>query len=251
MSRTEEDRNMPVSLDDLLGKDTETAERDRRFPATHEEFIIERDRRRAQMTQELPREREYNSLSMSDRNRTPISFDYQEDRARTYDNRAHSYERSEVRDFESAGRVYDEYRAQRRPDLYDNYANDRMAQDMSEQSVRPRSFYEFAARDNSRRSEEELAAKLAYTNEGARPLFDRSNTATSENLFARQALADITDNRQKVRGRLNTVGKIIVGSFVGAVIVVVSLICAFGKQINNGTAVVPASNVTQIVSEAI
>lgn len=249
MSRTEEDKDMPVSLDDLLGKDTETVENNRRFPATHEEFVAERDRGRTQKLQEQPRENNY--FGMSDRSRTPISSGYEEDRARAYDNRPRSFERTEVRDFESTGRKYDEYRAQRRPDIYDDYAMDSRIQDMPEQRVGTRSFYEFAARDNSRRSEEELAAKLAYTNEGARPLFDRSNAATSGNMFARQALADITDNRHKVRGRLNAVGKVIVGSFVGAVIVVVSLICAFGKQINNGTAMVPASNVTQIVSEAI
>ena len=249
MSRTEEDRDMPISLDDLLDRDTETVERDRRFPATHEEFILERDRRRAQMTQDLSRERD--SYGISDRNRTSISSDYEADRARTYDNRARAYERSDVRDFESAGRVYDEYRSQRRPDVYDDYATDRLAENMPEQRVRTRNFYEFAARDNSRLSEEELAAKLSYTNDGARPLFDRSNAVANENMFARQALADISDNRHKVRGRLNTVGKVIVGSFVGAVIVVVSLICAFGKQINNGTAMVPASSVTAIANEAI
>ena len=238
-----------VSLDDLLDRDVMTAERNRSYPTTHEEFIIERDRRRAQAAQVEPRER--NAYGVSDRSRTPISSNYEEDTARTYDLRTRAYERNDVRDFDSTGRVYDEYRAQRRPDIYSDYTTDTLMQEAEEQRVRPRNFYEFAARDNSRRSEEELAAKLSYTNEGARPLFDRSSASTSENMFARQALADINDNRTKVRGRLTTVGKVLVGSFVGAVIVVVSLICAFGKQINSGTAVVPASSVTAIANEAI
>ncbi len=194
---------MAMSLDELLGIENETA--NDVFPATHEEFIAMRERRRSMLDSrgEIA-ERPYSSRGAE---RQPLFPEYEE-------------------------RGYEQLQAQR-----GKYA----------------SFYNFAANDYSRLSERELEEKLSYTNDGARPIFDRSNGAVAENTYIRntQAISEGADTRQKMKGRLTLAGKLIVGSFVANIITVVSLIIAFGSKINNGTATVPTSSVTIVAEQSI
>ncbi len=119
---------------------------------------------------------------------------------------------------------------------------------------RQQSFYDYVARSNSSINDAELYERLSRTHENMRPVFDRSNAATAERKGLFTHSAQVTGAQQKVRGRLNTKGKIILGSFLAVVVTVMSLIIAFAGKINSGTAVVPASNAaasTAIVSQTL
>ena len=193
---------MAMSIHELLGIENENASD--AFPATHEEFIAMRERRRNMLDSQGE---SYEHSSYASRSAQPLFPDYEE-------------------------RGYEQLQAQR---------------------GKTSGFYNFAANDYSRLSERELEEKLSYTNDGARPIFDRSNSALAENTYLRntQAISEGADTRQKMKGRLTLAGKLIVGSFVATIITVVSLIIALGSKINSGTATVPTSSTAIIAEQSI
>ena len=108
--------------------------------------------------------------------------------------------------------------------------------------ARPQNFYEYVARQNHDINDDELYGRLSHTNENLRSAYNREESAQMTAVF-QNAKAD-----QKVRGRLNLKGKIILGSFLALVVTTVSLVIAFAGKINAGTAVMPASNANAVVS---
>lgn len=111
------------------------------------------------------------------------------------------------------------------------------------QPARRQNFYEYVARNNTQIDDSDLYNRLSRTNENMRPVFGRNDEVAAQR--STQATG------AKVRGRLNTKGKIIVGSFLAVVVTVMSLIIAFAGKINNGTAMVPASNAAASVSSVV
>lgn len=263
---------MSLTVKDLLEAERNTDT----FPPTHEEFVAMREKRRLEFEQRDA----YAQSAMDAATRRSLFPEYENamDSRRAYSNLTGAYAEQNARVYGQDGAYEQNVQGglaygENYPNSYVNmsnyantgsYANPRTvseptrreydgvqngyADPFTQEQRTARSFYDFAAHDNSRLSEEELAAKLSYTNDGARPLFDRNSSMAYDE---RPALADGTDSRQKIRGRLTTAGKFIVGGFVAAVIVAVSLIFAFGGKINGGTAVVPSSNVTEIATQAI
>ena len=170
-----------MTLDELLGNETQTAER---FPS-YEEFATSRNR----------------------------SFGRVEnDKKDTYEQFGYS-----------------------QPAVDEEYVPS-YTQDIIRPYNRNQNFYEYVARQNKETTDADLYERLSRTNENMRPVFDRNESAEMTAAF-QNTRAD-----QKSRGRLNTKGKIIVGTFIALVVTTVSLIIAFAGKINSGTAVVPASN---------
>ncbi len=108
--------------------------------------------------------------------------------------------------------------------------------------ARPQNFYEYVARQNREANDTELYSRLAHTNDSLRPVFDREENAQMTAAFQN------TKADQKLKGRLNLKGKIILGAFLAFVVTAVSLVIAFAGKINAGTAVMPASNENAVVS---
>lgn len=108
---------------------------------------------------------------------------------------------------------------------------------------RPKNFYEYVARQNNETNDEELYDRLESYNDNRRPVFDRNEDTQQMTPVFQSTKAD-----QKVRGRLNVKGKVILGAFLALVVTTVSLVIAFAGKINKGTAVVPASNESAVVS---
>ena len=172
-----------MTLDELLGNETQTAER---FPS-YEEFATSRNRSYARV---------------------------ENDKRDSYDQFGYS---------QSSLAIDEEYVPSYTQDIIRPY-------------TRNQNFYEYVARQNKETTDADLYARLSRSNDSLRPVFDRNESAEMTAAF-QNTRAD-----QKTRGRLNTKGKIIVGTFIALVVTTVSLIIAFAGKINSGTAVVPASN---------
>lgn len=97
--------------------------------------------------------------------------------------------------------------------------------------------YEFTANDQERLSEEELYNRLAHTDAA----YDAQPAKTG--VFARKAQRTQNQTQEKTRGRLNTKGKVILGVYLAVIALVASLIIVNASKINNGKAVAPSSNV--------
>lgn len=93
----------------------------------------------------------------------------------------------------------------------------------------PQSLYEFTAQDCDRLSEAELYNKLAHTEQ------------EDQNVYARSEQKEET--ARKAHSRLNTKGKVIVGLYLAVIALVVTLIAVNASKINSGDAVTPSSNI--------
>ena len=131
------------------------------------------------------------------------------------------------------------YEAQRyEADVYQPRYNDNTYSNDIIQPARQQSFYDYVAHNTAGLDDADLYNRLSRTNGSMRPAFG-SNEVSERSA---QKTAQATGVQQKTRGRLNTKGKLIVGSFLAVVVTVMSLIIAYASKINSGTAVVPASN---------
>lgn len=93
----------------------------------------------------------------------------------------------------------------------------------------PQSLYEFTAQDCDRLSEAELFNKLAHTEQ------------EEQNVYARAEQKEETG--RKTRSRLNTKGKVIVGLYLAVIALVITLIAVNASKINSGDAVTPSSHI--------
>lgn len=93
----------------------------------------------------------------------------------------------------------------------------------------PQSLYEFTAQDCDRLSEAELYNKLAHTEQ------------EDQNVYARSEQKEET--ARKAHSRLNTKGKVIVGLYLAVIALVVTLIAVNASKINSGDAVTPSSHI--------
>lgn len=111
--------------------------------------------------------------------------------------------------------------------------------------ARPQNLYEFTAQDTDRLSDEELYNRLAHTDASYSA---RQSVAQQNNLFARKAQSTHTQQQEKTRGRLNTKGKVILAIYIAVVALVISLIAVNANKINKGEAVTPTSAINDKVA---
>ena len=233
---------MAITLDELLGRNTQTSQETYdRFP-TYEEFHSQRaaERNVAQDRQrydfevrpmEMRSEEQVRNYAAAEPYTAPQSNEYQK---RDYA----FYQNLERRPYETG------------------YAQDAYAQPYEQtysQPVQPQNLYEFTRQDNDRLSDSELLAKLEHTDVSRRPIFDRADQAVAQpqrlGFFKRIAQKTEAVQGEKKRARLNTKGKIILGAYVAVIAIVAVLIIVNAGKINKGKAVTPSSSVqgTEIV----
>lgn len=111
-------------------------------------------------------------------------------------------------------------------------------------------FYDFTAQDSERLSDQELFERLAHTNMQQGPVFEEQRQQARTGLFARKAQRTQDMSEQKQRGRLNTKGKIILGVYIAVIALVASLIIVNATKINQGKAVTPTSKIEASVQSA-
>ena len=197
---------MAITLDELLGRNTATVEKSTDTFPSYEEFSSVRGG--------------YKTAERNDG--YGDSYGYYSAPQRDY---------STTRDYTSRGYSMRDYA--------DTRYDDTIYGDVVQPSTRQQNFYDYVARGNSSYSDADLFDRLTRpSNSGMRPAFGRESDIQRSTARTAQAAAA----QPKSRGRLNTKGKIIVGSFLAVVVTVMSLIIAFAGKINAGKAVVPASN---------
>ncbi|MBR4800201.1 MAG: hypothetical protein IK048_00770 [Clostridia bacterium] len=223
---------MAITLDELLGRNTQQPQETYdRFP-TYEEFHSQRATAR-NVAQETPRY-DFDVRPMEMRS---------EDAMRDY---AASQPYAAPRSSEYQQRDYDFYQnLERKQGGYDTYVQDSYAPTYA-QPAQPQNLYEFTRQDNDRLSDAELLAKLEHTDVSRRPIFDRADEAVATpqrfSLFKRNAQKAEAVQGEKKRARLNTKGKIILGAYVAVIALVAVLIIVNASKINKGKAVTPSSS---------
>lgn len=236
---------MAITLDELLGRNTQTTQSGvERFPS-YEEF--QSTRGSAQSRINNGNEYRYNydvapaqavrsaeSVRDYEANRpyvTPQSSEYQSREYPFYDNirqrRENAYQQPVMQQMPVQQMPQNMTQApvmpvqpQQMPTYdYNQYAGTRQT---------PQSLYEFTAQDCDRLSEAELFNKLAHTEQ------------EEQNVYARQEQKE--EAVRKTR-RLNAKGKVIVGLYLAVIALVVTLIAVNASKINSGDAVTPSSHI--------
>ena len=221
---------MAITLDELLGRNTQQSQDTiDRFP-TYEEFHSQRAGVRG-AAQEQPRY-DFNVRPMELRS---------EESVRDY-NAAQSYVAPMPSEYQQ--RDYDFYRNLESGQNSYGYTQDMYANTYAQ--PRPQNLYEFTRQDNDRLSDGELIAKLEHTDVSHRPIFDRAQEATVSpkgfSIFKKQAQEQTAVQQEKKHARLNTKGKLILAAYIGAIAVVAILIIVNAGKINKGKAVTPSSS---------
>lgn len=227
---------MAITLDELLGRNTQTSQETYdRFP-TYEEFHSQRaaERNVAQERERYDFEvRPMEMRSEESMRNYAASQPYAAPQSNEYQKRDYAfYENLERRPYEAS------------------YTQDTYAQPYEQtyvQPAQPRNLYEFTRQDNDRLSDRELLAKLEHTDASRRPIFDRAEAAVAQpqrlSIFKRSAQKAEAVQGEKKRARLNTKGKIILGAYVAVIAIVAVLIIVNAGKINKGKAVTPSSSV--------
>ncbi len=222
---------MAITLDELLGRNTQqTQESYDKFP-TYEEFHSQRTAQR-NMASETPRyDFEVRPMEMRS-----------EESVRDY---AASQPYATPQQNEYQQRDYAFYQnIERRPETYNGYTQDSYAQTYVQQA--PTDLYAYTRNDHDRLSDEELLAKLEHTDVSRRPIFDRAEEAVVApqrlGLFKRHAQKAEAVQSEKKHARLNTKGKIILGAYIAVIALVAVLIIVNAGKINKGKAVTPSSH---------
>lgn len=109
---------------------------------------------------------------------------------------------------------------------------------------RPQNLYEFTAQDTDRLSDEELYNRLAHTDVS----YGRQESVSEQNMFARKAQRTQSRQQEKTHGRLNAKGKAILGVYIAVIALVISLIVVNATKINKGEAVTPTSAINDKVA---
>lgn len=222
---------MAITLDELLGRNTQQSQETiDRFP-TYEEFHSQRAGVRS-AAQEQPRyDFEVRPMEMRS-----------EESVRNY-NAAQSYVAPMPNEYQQ--RDYDFYRNLESGQNSYGYTQDAYTNTYAE-PVKPQNLYEFTRQDNDRLSDSELMAKLEHTDVSHRPIFDRAQEATVSpkgfSIFKKQAQEQGAVQQEKKRARLNTKGKLILAAYIGAIALVAILIIVNAGKINRGKAVTPSSS---------
>ena len=221
---------MAITLDELLGRNTQQSQETYdRFP-TYEEFHSQRATQR-NVAGETPRyDFEVRPMEMRS-----------EESVRNY---AASQPYAAPQQNEYQQRDYAFYQnLEQKPD-YNGYVQDSYAQTYVQPA--PQNLYEFTRNDHDRLSDAELLAKLEHTDVSRRPIFDRAEETLvqpkSFNIFKRQAQKAEAVQGEKKHARLNTKGKIILGEYIAVIAIVAVLIIVNAGKINRGRAVTPSSN---------
>ncbi len=237
---------MAITLDELLGRNTQTAQPGvERFPS-YEEFQSTRGSAQSRVNngndyrynyEVAPAQaiRSAESVRDYEANRpyvTPQSSEYQTREFPFYDTIRQRRESAQYQQPISQMPMQQMPVAQQMPaqtmpvqqpqqmPTYNSYA---------QTAQTPQSLYEFTAQDCDRLSEAELFNKLAHTEQ------------EEQNVYARSEQREETS--RKTRSRLNTKGKIIVGLYLAVIALVVTLIGVNASKINKGEAVTPSSHI--------
>ena len=240
---------MAITLDELLGRNTQSAQQEsvERFPS-YEDFIARKN------VNQYPQANAQQNVR--------YNFDMAPAQA------PRSVE--SVRNYE-ASRPYvapqsSEYQTRDYP-FYDNLRQDRIQYQQPVQTVdysayaqpvqrveqmpkEHHDFYDFTAQDSERLSDHELYERLAHTNMQQGPVFEEQSQQARTGLFARKAQRTQDMSEQKQRGRLNTKGKIILGVYIAVIALVASLIIVNATKINQGKALTPTSKIESSVQSA-
>ncbi|MBO4554783.1 MAG: hypothetical protein J5713_03285 [Clostridia bacterium] len=202
---------MAITLDELLGKNTQQTEGTSydRFPS-YEEFHAQRTQPK-EMTQDR-----YDFDVRNDASFTSYAPNYTQNGFGQYGNPERN-----------------------------NFVQDSYAQTYAE-PYSPTDLYDFTRRDKDRLSDAELLEKLEHTDVSRRPIFDRAAEQTVQpaklGFFQRKAQKAEAVQGEKKRARLNTKGKIILGAYFAVIALVAVLIIVNASKINAGKAVTPSSN---------
>ncbi len=222
---------MAITLDELLGRNTQAVQNTvERFPS-YEEFKSSR--------QSAPRMEQNNSVRYNF-DMAPAQPLRSVESVREYE-QSRPYvapHQSEYQTREYA--FYDNLRPQsnvqtmQQPVIVQPVVVQPQVQEYQIAQPQARSLYEFAAQDSERLSEEELFNRLSHTNAV------QEQVSQKQSVFARRAVK--AQSNTKNRTRLNAKGKLIVAAYVAVVAIVVSLIAVNASKINAGEAVQPSSN---------
>ena len=221
---------MAITLDELLGRNTQTSQETYdRFP-TYEEFHSQRGNAR-QVAQERERY-DFDVRPMEMRS---------EDAIRDY-NASQAYVAPSKSEYQQRDYAFYQNLQPRQNEYEQNYVQDSYAQTY----VKPQSLYEFTRQDNDRLSDAELLQKLEHTDISRRPIFDRTeDTAVAPQrfgLFKKQSAKAEAVQGEKKRAHLNTKGKIIFAAYVAVIALVAVLIIVNATKLNKGKAVTPSSS---------
>ena len=222
---------MAITLDELLGRNTQQSQETYdRFP-TYEEFHSQRAGSRNVAQENTRYDFEVRPMEMRS-----------EESVRSY---AASQPYAAPQQSEYQQRDYAFYQnLEQRPSAYNGYVQDSYAQTYVQPA--PQNLYEFTRQDNDRLTDAELLAKLEHTDISRRPIFDRAEETVAQpqrfSLFKRNAQKSVAVQGEKKHARLNTKGKIILAAYVAVVAIVAVLIIVNASKINKGRAVTPSSS---------
>ncbi len=244
---------MAITLDELLGRNTQSAQQDsvERFPS-YEDFKARNSvNQYPQANAQQPVRYNFDMAPAQAPRSVESVRNYEASRPYV----APQSSEYQTRDYPFYDNLRQD-RAQYQPTQTVDYAQYAQPAQRVEQMPAPvqredhHDFYDFTAQDSERLSDQELYERLAHSNMQQGPVFEDRRSAARTGLFARKAQRTQDMSEQKQRGRLNTKGKIILGVYLAVIALVASLIIVNATKINQGKAVTPSSKVETVAQSA-
>ncbi len=251
---------MAITLDELLGRNTRTAndETIERFPS-YEDFS---SRTRSQEPSYDQQERQNFTVRQYSVPRTPeqereyaASRPYVAPRSNEY--QAGSYDIYDVVQNRRGARAAEPIAQNAEQDY--GYANYQAYANPAYQTAeRRQNLYEFTRNDHDRLSDDELYEKLsstsapsatAFAQRAAAPVKRASSSAQRTSEFS--AVKPAYKSQSAKKSRLNTKGKILLAVYVAVIVLVAVLVIINARDINKGDAVTPTSSVGAYASTVI